>query len=99
MFFSVEESGQVHQALETKRSTNCQIWWLNEKSLVSIQDSHFVVSNKFQKERVKNRSTKATKKICLWLFLTYKDCQCLSGKRGCYFQDEPETKQTKKRIE
>ena len=53
LFVSEEESGEIHQAIELKRPTNCQIWRLNEKSLISIQDSYFVVKNKFDKERVK----------------------------------------------
>ena len=62
LFQSEDESRQTHQALEIKRPTNCQIWRLNEKSLISIQDSHFVAKNKFDKERVKNRSASAFNK-------------------------------------
>ena len=53
LFQSTEESGQIHQALEIQKPTHCQIWRLSEKSLISIQDSNFVVGNKFVKERVK----------------------------------------------
>ena len=54
LFESTEGSGRMREALEIKRPTSCQIWQLNQKSLVSIQDSNFVVGNKFVKERVKN---------------------------------------------
>ena len=52
LFQSVEESGQIHQALEVKITTNCHISRLNRKSHFSIQDSNFVIRNKFEKERV-----------------------------------------------
>ena len=53
LFVSEEESGEIHQAIELKRPTNCQIWRLNKKSHVSIQNSNFVVGSGFDKERVK----------------------------------------------
>ena len=52
LFQSEEESGQIHQALEVKITTNCHISRLNRKSHFSIQDSNFVIRNKFEKERV-----------------------------------------------
>ena len=52
LFQSAEESGQIHQALEVKITTNCHISRLNRKSHFSIQDSNFVMRNKFEKERV-----------------------------------------------
>ena len=55
LFVSVEESEQIHQTLEIKKTTNCQVWRLNKKSLISMQDSYFIVGNKLDKERVKNR--------------------------------------------
>ena len=54
LFHTAEESGQIYQALELKRQTNCKIWQLNKKSLLLIQDSHLVAGNKLGKERVKN---------------------------------------------
>ena len=54
LFESIEDSSQTHQALELKRSTSCQIWQLNEKSHVSMQDSYFVVKEELNKERVEN---------------------------------------------
>ena len=53
LFLSVDKSEHTHQALEVKKPTNCQIWRFNEKSLISIQDSYFIVGNKFAKEKVK----------------------------------------------
>ena len=52
LFQSVEESGQIQQALEIQKQTNCQIRRLNRKSHVSIQDTIFVMENNFEKERV-----------------------------------------------
>ena len=52
LFLSAEESGQIHQSLEVKKATNCQIWQLNRKSHVSIQDSNFVIGKNFGKEIV-----------------------------------------------
>ena len=49
---TLEESEQLHQALEVKITTNCHISRLNRKSHFSIQDSNFVMRNKFEKERV-----------------------------------------------
>ena len=53
LFQDTEESNQIHQALETKRSTSCQIRLLNEKSHVLFQDSYFMVGKAFDKGRVK----------------------------------------------
>ena len=50
LFVSAEESGENHQALEIKKPTTCQVRGLNEKSHVLIQDSYFVMGNKFNKE-------------------------------------------------
>ena len=58
LFQSAEESEQVHEVLEIKRQTNCQIQRLNKKSYVLMQESYFVVENKFDKENVKIRSVK-----------------------------------------
>ena len=52
LFLSAEEHGQVNQALEMKKTTNCQIRRLNRKTYVSFRDSNFVVRNNFEKERV-----------------------------------------------
>ena len=53
LFQDTEESNQMHQTLETKRSTSCQVRLLNEKSHVLIQDSYLVVGKVFDKGRVK----------------------------------------------
>ena len=52
LFQSVVESEQIHQAIETKRSTKCQIWRMNKKSHISLQDSLFVVAEQFNKGKV-----------------------------------------------
>ena len=52
LFQSVKESEQIHQALEIKRSTVCQIWRMKKKSQILMQDSYFVVDEQFNKERV-----------------------------------------------
>ena len=69
LFESTEGSGRIREALQIKRPTSCQIWQLNQKSLVSIQDSNFVVGNKFVKEGVKKPSASKRNKNH---FLTYK---------------------------
>ena len=46
------ESEQIHQALQIKRSTPCHIWRLNRKSHISMQDSYLVVEDEFAKEWV-----------------------------------------------
>ena len=51
LFQSVEETEKIHEALEIKRPTKCQIWALNKKSCILMQDSYFVVGNKFNKEK------------------------------------------------
>ena len=56
LFESVEESKRIHQALEVKRATTCQIWRLNQKSHISLQDSYFVVRDEFEKECVKENN-------------------------------------------
>ena len=53
LFQSVKEPEQIHQALEIKRSTKCQIWRMNRKSYISMQDSYFLVDEEFNKETVK----------------------------------------------
>ena len=53
LFQSAGESEQIHQALEIKRSMNCQIWRMNKKSHISMQDSYFVTNEQFNKELVK----------------------------------------------
>ena len=55
---SAEESKEIHQALEIKRPTSCQVRQLNGKSQVSIQDSIFVVEKLFDQERVKKSFSK-----------------------------------------
>ena len=54
LFESEEESTQIHQALEVKTPTNCQVWRMNENSHISMQDSYFVVKEELNKERVEN---------------------------------------------
>ena len=54
LFQSPEESDPVDQALMKLNSQiSCQIWRLSNKSHISMQDSYFVIGNKFDKERVK----------------------------------------------
>ena len=53
LFQSVEESGQINEALEMKTPTKCQIWQSSEMSYITMQDSYFVVGNDFDKERLK----------------------------------------------
>ena len=52
LFQSAEDSGQIHQALEVKITKSCRISRLKRKSHISIQDSNFIMKNKFEKERV-----------------------------------------------
>ena len=52
LFQSVKKSEQIHQALEIKRSTVCQIWRMKKMSQILMQDSYFVVDEQFNKERV-----------------------------------------------
>ena len=54
LFQSVIESEQIHQAIETKRSKKCQIWGMNKKLHILIEDSYFVVDDQFNKEKVKS---------------------------------------------
>ena len=50
LFESAEETEQIHEALEINKPTKCQVWPMNKKSHILIQDSYFVVGNKFDKE-------------------------------------------------
>ena len=70
LFQSVKESEGIHQALEIKRSTKCQMWRISEKSLISFQDSYFVVDEQFDKEKVNLTLDSAMNKI---IYLTCKD--------------------------
>ena len=52
LFQTVEEQTGAYQALELERTKGSQIWQLNGRSHVVMQDSSFVVREKFKKERV-----------------------------------------------
>ena len=56
LFQSAEETVQVYQALELKKPTKCQVKRLSKNLQIYMQDSHFVVADKFDKEKVKNKT-------------------------------------------
>ena len=53
LFERAEETTQIHQALEIKTPTSCQVWRLSKNSLISMQDSYFVTKKELNKEIVK----------------------------------------------
>ena len=54
MFQNTESCDQIHQALDFKKTTSCEIWRMNKKSHISMHDSYFVVDEQFNQEGVKN---------------------------------------------
>ena len=65
-----------------------------------MQDSYFVIGNKFNKERVKKSVNQLYHTSITYMTktysLTFKEPQSLSRERNCYSQDEPTIEQRKK---
>ena len=52
LFQTVEASTKDYQALDLVQTRGSEVWQLNEKSHVSMQDSSFVEQGEFKKDKV-----------------------------------------------